>query len=235
MTQTLTDLHGAIASYKMPTHAKELIGSGEVLVLCGTTSAGKNTIINYLTEHKGYKHVTSHTTRQPRENQSVLEKNGGEYWFVDTAKMLELVKDKGFIEVKAVHGETCYGTSIKAVDTVINTGKHPVMEVDVQGALELTEAVPNLRPLFVLPPSYEVWMQRLSERGGLSENDRARRFLSASMEIQTALDHPAFILVVNKEVEITAEKIVKGVDTSHKAQQANRELAESLLETIKKI
>jgi len=233
--QTLTKLHALVASYTMPENANLLIGSSEVTVLCGVTASGKNTITNYLVSHGSYSHVVSHTTRKPRENHGILEQNGKEYWFVDPEQMLELVEQQAFIEVKAIHGETCYGTSINAVKQVITTGLHPVMEIEVQGVLELTEAVPNLRPLFILPPSFEVWMERLGTRGFLSDGERERRLRSASMEIQTALDHPAFILTVNHEVEITSAEIMRGVDNSPGTQAEHRLLAESLLESIRNI
>lgn len=233
--QTLTKLHALVASYCMPDEASHLIGSGEVTILCGVTASGKNTIANYLVGHGNYSHVVSHTTRQPRENHGILEQNGVEYWFVNPEQMLELVEQHAFIEVKAIHGETCYGTSISSVKQVIDAGKHPVMEIDVQGVLELTEVVPKLRPLFILPPSFDVWMERLGTRGFLSDGERERRLRSASMEIQTALDHPAFILTVNHEVELTAAEIISGVDTSADSQAEHRSLAESLLETIRNI
>ncbi|MBP6962291.1 hypothetical protein KBB49_02010 [Candidatus Saccharibacteria bacterium] len=233
--QILTKLHALVASYSMPENANKLIGSGEVTVLCGVTASGKNTIANYLVNHGNYSHVVSHTTRQPRENHAILEQDGKEYWFVTPGQMLELVERHAFIEVKAIHGETCYGTSISSVKRVIDAGLHPVMEIDVQGALELTEAVPKLRPLFILPPSFDVWMERLGTRGFLSDGERERRLRSASMEIETALDHPAFILTVNHEVEITAAEIINGVDTSPGSQAEHRQLAESLLESIRNI
>jgi guanylate kinase len=149
--------------------------------------------------------------------------------------MLELIQNQAFIEVKAVHGETCYGTSIAAVESVLKTGMHPVMEIEVQGVLELIEAVPNLRPLFILPPSYDVWMERLGTRGFISDGERERRLRSASMEIQTALDHPAFLLIANHEVEMTAAEIMKGIDPGFQSQAELRKLAEDLLETIRNI
>jgi guanylate kinase len=217
----------------MPEHAKDLIGSGEILVLCGVTAAGKNTIANYLVERGNFAHVVSHTTRQPRENHGVLEKNGEEYWFVSPEQMLDMVERKSFLEVKAIHGDTCYGTSIDSVESVVRNGKHPVMEVDVQGALELTQAVPLLRPLFILPPSYEVWMERLGSRGNISDGEKQRRLRSASMEIRTALDHPAFILTVNHEVEQTAAEIMSGLDSSSATQFNHRKLAEELIESVR--
>ena len=78
----LTKLHASVAAYRMPEKAKQLIGSGEVTVLCGVTASGKNTIANYLIKHGNYAHVVSHTTRAPRENHGVLETSGNEYWFL---------------------------------------------------------------------------------------------------------------------------------------------------------
>jgi len=233
--KTLKQLHALVARYKMPEYAKNLISSGDVTIVCGVTAAGKNTIINYLVENQGYEHVISHTTRKPRINDGVQEENGKEYWFVNPEVMLDLVEKDKFLEVKAVHGDTCYGTSIKAIESVIKKGKHPIMEIDVQGALDLTEVAPSLRPLFVLPPTYDVWMERLASRGNISDADKQKRFLSASMEIQTALDHPAFILTINHEVEETAAEFLAGYDMSSEARSERRKLAAQLKETIRKI
>jgi len=230
--QTLLKLHEAVAVYKMPEYARNMIGSGEVTLLCGVTASGKNTIADYLVQHGNYAHVVSHTTRLPRENHGIREESGVEYWFVSPGQMLDMIEKQAFIEVKAIHGETCYGTSIAGVETVLKAGKHPVMEIDVQGALELTEAVPTLRPLFILPPSYDVWMERLGTRGFITDGDKMRRLRSASMEIQTALDHSAFVLTVNHEVEITAGNIINGIDTSPEKQAELRRLAQDLLEAI---
>ncbi len=216
----------------MPVHARELMNSGEVTLLCGVTAAGKNTIVNYLIGHGSYEHVVSHTTRKPRENSGVPEQNGVEYWFVEPSEMLSLVQRQAFVEVKAIHGETCYGTSISAIESVLKRGVHPVMEIDVQGVLELTEVVQQVRPLFILPPSYEVWMERLGMRGAMSDGEKERRLRTASMEIRTALDHEVFTFVVNHEVEMTAAEIMRGVDTSDATQAERRKLAEDLLETI---
>ncbi len=84
------------------------------------------------------------------------------------------------------------------------------MEIHVQGAVERCTTVPELRPMFILPPNYEVWMKRLSNRGFMGENEKQRRLRSAKAELQTAIDNPAFILVVNHEVELTVQSILKG-------------------------
>ncbi len=232
-SKTLDQLHQSISEYQMPSHAEELIGSGEVLVLCGVTAAGKNTIINHLVESDKYTYVVSHTTRKPRSNDGVPEQNGQQYWFVSPDKMLSMVQNQEFVEVKAVFGETCYGTSIQQIDQAIDEGSHPVMEIDVQGVLELVEAVPNLRPLFVLPPNFSVWMERMQKRGGLTDDAKRRRIETASLEIQTALDHPSFVLVVNHEFQDTILEITQGVDVSERAQTERRQVATDILARLK--
>jgi guanylate kinase len=219
----------------MPMRGKSLIGSGKVLVLCGVTAVGKNTIADYLVNHGNFEHVVSHTTREPRENHGILEQNGREYWFVSPEQMLEMIDRNEFIEVKAIHGETCYGTSVAAIEAVLAKGKTPVMEIDVQGALELTEASPSLRPLFVLPPSYDVWMERLGTRGDISDGERERRLRSASMELETALDHRSFVFITNQQVEITATEIMRGIDSSSGTQDTLRQLAQELLDSVRNI
>jgi guanylate kinase len=229
----LTALHGAVASYAMPDEAKSLATSSDLLLLCGVTAAGKNTIASYLIEHANFEAVVSHTTRAPRLNHGILEESGREYWFVNPAQMLELVQKKAFLEVKAVHGDTCYGTSIASVQKAVTDGKRPVMEIDVQGALELTQAIPSLRPIFILPPSYEVWMERLGTRGSISDGEKMRRLRSASMEIQTALDHPSFLLVVNHEVNFTAQELIQGIQPDGRSQHEARELALELMQYLR--
>jgi guanylate kinase len=232
-TEVLRQLHAAIGMYIMPPSAKQLVTQTHLLVLCGVTAAGKNTISSFLITHENYAPVVSHTTRQPRQNHGQLEQSGKEYWFVDAARMLELVRDSAFVEVKAVHGDTCYGTSIAAILTASHGGHIPVMEIDVQGALELTQAIPTLRPVFILPPSYDVWMERLGTRGFISDGERERRLQSARMEIRTALDHRAFDLVVNHDVEDTARILISGIAQGPTEQAKARQLAEELLQYIR--
>lgn len=232
-SQTITKLHSAIAGYKMPSTARQLAISSNLLLLCGVTAAGKNTIAQYLVDHDNFEMVVSHTTRQPRENHGIMERSGREYWFVSPSELLELAQKESFIEVKAVHGETCYGTSITSVQKAVADGKRPVMEIDVQGALELSEAVPGLKPVFILPPSYDVWMERLGGRGSISDGDKERRLRSASMEIQTALHHPAFVLLENHEVHFTAAELIKGIGPDSASQAEARQLAEELLQYLR--
>lgn len=227
-----TQLKKAVNAYAMPAAARQVVINSHMLPLCGVTAAGKNTLTSYLLSHGGFGYVVSHTTRKPRENHGILEQSGNDYWFVSDEQMLQLVLGKAFVEVKAVHGDTFYGTSIAAIENVLKAGKRPISEIDVQGALELTKAVPDLRPVFILPPSYDIWMERLGTRGFMSYGEKERRLHSAKMELEIAIANSEFLFVINNEVEQTAAEIQGGVDSSTNPQAERRQLAQELLEYV---
>lgn len=229
---THTQLLETVTEYTMPPKALELVIASELLIICGVTAAGKNTIVNYLIENDDYAYMVSHTTRKPRENHGKLEQNGRDYWFVNEEKMLDLARQKAFVEVKQVHHTTFYGTSIMTIEQAVQSDKRPITELDVQGAQELMTELPNLRPLFVLPPSFDVWMERLVNRGNITDDDRNKRLESARKELKTAIDNPQFALIVNHEFHKTVAEIIDGVDVSDKTQQERRSLAAKLLDTL---
>lgn len=233
MAELTAQLLELVNNYKMPETGKQLIRESKLLALCGVTAAGKNTIAKNLIAHGDFEYVVSHTTRQPRENHGNLEQSGKDYWFVSDQEMLDLIKAGAFLEVKSVHGDTFYGTSINAVQKAVLDGKRPITEIDVQGTLELAQEVAGFNPVFILPPSYEVWMERLGTRGFMSEGEKERRMHSAKMELQTAIDNKDFILIANHEVELTAKEIMNGIDTSSSKQEEMRELARELMEYIR--
>ncbi|GAC1387612.1 MAG: hypothetical protein NVS1B7_0420 [Candidatus Saccharimonadales bacterium] len=222
----------AVTRYKMPEAAKQLVASSKLLAICGVTAAGKNTIVNYLIEHDDFAYMVSHTTRKPRINHGTMEQNGRDYWFVSESKMLELVETESFVEVKQVHGSTFYGTSILTINQAVQSDKRPITELDVQGAQELMVHLPELRPMFVLPPSYEVWMTRLNNRGTLDSEDQLRRLHSARAELQIAIDNPSFAFIVNHDFHDTVAEIMRGIDVSRDVQADRRRLARQLLTQI---
>ena len=230
-----SDVHAqliaGVEAYRMPERAKSLIAHSHLQLLSGVTAAGKNTIIQHLVDNDNYEFVVSHTTRQPRYNQGELEKNGKVYWFIDETEMLSMVKSGAFVEDKMVHG-TFYGTSMAAIEHATRAGRRPVKEPDVQGALEYIQAVPHIRPLFVLPPSYKVWQERLSKRGEMTAEDYERRLLSAHKELKIAIDTPQFALIVNHEFHKTVDEIMHGVDVSDKTQAERRLLAQRLIDDL---
>src|SRR3989338_1256641 len=107
MNDIHTQLLTQVKNYKMPTLAAGLLNQQPPLIISAVTASGKNTVADHIINSTSYRETVSHTTRPPRPS----EINGEHYWFVDEAQMLSKVQAEVFVEVKAIHGETVYGTS----------------------------------------------------------------------------------------------------------------------------
>ncbi|HEX4774222.1 MAG TPA: hypothetical protein VH234_01775 [Candidatus Saccharimonadales bacterium] len=221
------ELFEAVRNYKMPPPAVKLLKQSPPLIISAVTAGGKTTTGNRIVKKSDYRHVVTHTTRTIRPG----EANGVNYWFVNQAEMLELIKQGVFIEVQPVHGDTIYGTSLESYQSVIKTGHKPLLIMDVQGIQEIISNIPQTQAFFMLPPSYETWMDRLQARGNMNPLEKARRLQSAKKEIETVLADSHFVLVINYDIERTADEILQGPSMAD--QRASREIAQRLVDRIK--
>lgn len=226
----MADLHNelleASRNYKMPAKAIELLAQNPPIIIAAITGGGKTTVAQRIIENSSYSHVVAHTTRPMRPG----EINGLNYWFVNEAEMLSMIKAGSFVETQPVHSDV-YGTSVNAYRAVIEGGHKPLMTIDVQGVQEIITGVPDIKPIFILPPNYEAWDERLQGRGAMSHTEKSRRLLSAQQEITAVLNDPHFVLVVNYDIDRTAEEILDGPTMVN--QHKGREIALNLLENIK--
>jgi guanylate kinase len=224
-----SELLRASRNYQVPVRAVNLLKTYHPLIIAGVTASGKNAIISYIMQRAHFEHVVTHTTRPMRSK----EKNGSEHWFVDEQEMLHMLTSQKLIESQPIHGDFVYGTSFSAFEKVINSGKKPLMELDIQGINELTSHIPQLEPLFILPPSFDVWMERLGGRDFMSDGEKARRLRSARVEIEEAIKNRNFILIINHEVDDTAHQIMSGVSAYAYDQPHNYQLAQELIEYLR--
>jgi len=218
----------AVREYRVPPEAIELLSAHKPLMIAGVTAAGKNSVSKYLSEASQWQHVITHTTRQPRAN----EQSGETYWFVDDEQMLGLMQNREMVEVKVVHGDTIYGTSIAAYKQIVQAGYKPLLIIDIQGAKTILEHVSGIQAVFLLPPSFEAWIERIDKRGAMSHVERSHRLRSARTEIEEAMGSRHFLLVVNHDVHTTAREILANI-TDPSRQHRTRELAAQLIEHTK--
>jgi guanylate kinase len=144
--------------------------------------------------------------------------------------MHQMVANQEFVEVKPVHNKV-YGTSIAALEAPFTRGHTPVLDIDVRGAEEFVAAVPELRPIFLIPPSFSVWQQRLEGRGMMDKAEMRRRIANAVQEIEAIMQNPAFQLLVNADKHLTADIIRSGyIGRDHDAV----DVADNLLADIEK-
>jgi guanylate kinase len=155
------------------------------LILSAPSGAGKTSIAKALLARRsdvGYS--VSCTTRAPRPG----ETPGQDYQFLTTEEFLARQAAGDFAESAQVHGNL-YGTLRSEVDRVLRTGKHVVMDIDVQGAAQFRRAYPDSVAVFILPPSAEVMLNRLRARGTENRAELARRMISALEELRSVAEY----------------------------------------------
>jgi guanylate kinase len=165
------------------------------IVLSAPSGGGKTTIARRILEQRsdvGYS--VSCTTRSPRPG----EVDGVDYHFLTRAAFDARVAAAEFAEWAEVHGNR-YGTLKSAIASVVAAGKHVMMDIDVQGARQVTAAFPDALTIFVVPPSVEVLMDRLLARRSEKPEALALRLRNARHELLDAERYQH--VVVNDELD----------------------------------
>lgn len=227
----MTELETLLNEYEMPTDTKQLLAKHPPLIICGVTGAGKDTIARYLMQSGNYAHVVSHTTRAPRPHRDGHEVNGVDYWFINSSEAAEMIRSQAFIEAELVHGkDTLYGTSIEAYRHVVEIGERPLLEIDIKGVQRLQREAPELTAIFLVPPDFKTWQERLQGRGAMPREELRKRLESAVMEFEIFLQNDGFIPVINTEVINTAKSIEDGSYRDGTTVKAAREVVEQMLQ-----
>ena len=176
------------------------------IILSAPSGGGKTTIAKALLARRseiGYS--VSCTTRQPRAG----EVPGRDYYFITRTEFLSRRERGEFAESAEVHGNL-YGTLRKEVLRVLETGKHVLMDIDVQGAVQFTRVFPQSVTIFILPPSGEVLLERLRKRQTESAQELAGRLQSALQELQSVDEYE--YVVVNDDLDLAVQRIGSIVD-----------------------
>ncbi len=195
------------------------------IILSAPSGGGKTTIARRLLEVRndvGYS--VSATTRPPRKG----EVEGRDYYFRSRADFERGRKAGEFAESAEVHGYL-YGTLRSEVERVLESGRHVVMDIDVQGTRQFKEAFPESVLIFILPPSAQVLIERLEARKTEDAKSLIRRLGSAKEELKAIDLYP--YLVVNEDVEsaVDAASCIidgKGVKSSRGGGPLDRKVSE---------
>ncbi|MGB9846413.1 MAG: guanylate kinase [Desulfotomaculales bacterium] len=193
-----------------------MAAKGILVVLSGPSGAGKGTVVSALLRKlPGLVLSVSATTRTPREG----EVDGASYYFLSREKFLSMIQGEELLEWAEVYGNY-YGTPRRAVEKALAEGKDVLLEIDVQGGLQVKEKFPDAVLIFLLPPSLEELRARLAGRGSEPEEEVERRLAWALSELRT---FPRYdYAVVNDRVEEAAEKI-RSIITAEKCRTARFE------------
>ncbi|MBL3538578.1 guanylate kinase [Aminivibrio sp.] len=174
---------------------------GKLFVLSGPSGAGKGTLRKKVFETvQGIRFSISCTTRPPRKG----EKDGTDYRFISEEAFLSLLKEDKFLEHAKVHGHY-YGTLRDDVEKALSEGYDMVLEIDVQGAFQIREKMPESILVFVSPPSLEELEHRLMERGTESVENLRLRLDNARLEMMKAKDYD--YVIINDDAERASEEL----------------------------
>ncbi|MBT5658112.1 MAG: guanylate kinase [Phycisphaerae bacterium] len=172
--------------------------TGLLLVVSGPSGVGKTTIVHRVRERLGGQFSVSATTRP----KSLAEVNGEDYLFVSPSEFERLKSNDAFLEHAEVFGRHAYGTPREPVVNALRDGDLILLDIDVQGAIQIREHMPSAYMIFILPPSDEELRHRLETRGREDEEAIDRRFAEARREIDLATSRTLYdAFIVNDNLD----------------------------------
>lgn len=202
---------------------------GMIIVLSGFSGAGKGTIMkNLLKEHPGEYHLSiSTTTRQKRQG----EEDGREYFFKTREEFDQMIAEGELLEYATFNGNS-YGTPRSYVEKLVNEGKDVILEIEIQGALQVKKLYPEALLLFVMPPSADALKERLVGRGTETPDVIAQRLAISSKESQYMGGYD--YLVINDQIEKSVENVHAIISCEHYKTTRNSDTIDMIQQDLKK-
>lgn len=187
---------------------------GVLLIISGPSGVGKTTICRRLTERLGAFLSVSATTRKRREN----EVHGQDYDFVSVEEFERNQRDGKYLEFAQVYGGNYYGTPGDPVFEALNAGRVAILEIEIEGTLQVKRKCPAAVGIYVLAPTAEDQQRRLVGRQSDDPAAIRERLGKADGEIRYAQECGAYdYFLINHEVEETVEAIVRIVKEKQQA------------------
>lgn len=172
---------------------------GLLVVISGPSGVGKTTIVHRVRDAFDAVFSVSATTRP----KSKTESDGEDYYFITPDQFNDKIENSEFLEHAEVFGCHRYGTLRKPVDETLASGKIMLLDIDVQGGMQVRDNMPQSVRIFILPPSEQELLRRLEARGREDEESIQRRFKDATQEIKLAQASGAYsYFIVNDDLEL---------------------------------
>lgn len=188
--------------------SKNMDQKGKLIVISGPSGCGKGTIVDRLLKLDGSLQLSiSATTRMPRGT----EENGVNYFFKSHEEFERMIHDDAFLEYADVFGKY-YGTPKEYVLGKLEQGKNVILEIDVQGAMQVVKNYAEAVTIFILPPSEDVLLNRLKGRGTETEEQILKRFSKAKAEMEYAQQYG--YRVVNDDLDTAVLEVKNIIDNA---------------------
>ena len=191
---------------------------GKTFIISGPSGVGKSTVLKELFQDRDDLYFSvSATTRPPRPG----EINGVHYHFTDVDEFRKMISEDAFLEYAEYVGNF-YGTPKRYVDEAMAQGKDVILDIEVQGALQVIGKRPDTVRIFIAPPSWAELERRLTERGTDSPEKIQKRLVRAKVELQTADTYDYF--VINDTVENAVGELNAIITAEHCKPQERMEI-----------
>ncbi len=198
------------------------MNKGRLIVFSAPSGCGKGTMLEQIMKDEHYSFSVSATTRAPREG----EVDGVNYYYLSKEEFQRRVDNGEFLE-HAVYCDNCYGTLHSEVDSKLEKGINVVLEIEVQGALQLREKRPDALFIFVAPPSIAELRRRLHKRGTESDEIIEQRVSQAAREIAEAPKYD--YIIVNDALEDAVDDFFAVMRGESLKSQSQREFIEEVI------
>jgi guanylate kinase len=197
-----------------------------VFIISAPSGSGKTTLIDLLLqENPSLSFSISHTTRPPRPG----ERDGVEYFFISEQKFEQMIREERFVEWAEVHGHF-YGTSREMLVQPEKENRDVILDIDVQGAAQVRQKMPEAISIFILPPSYEALKTRLLTRQKDKQEVMLKRLENARKEIRRYSEFD--YIIINDDLETASKSLSSIIDSSNSLREKQIDRIEAILRSF---
>ena len=196
-----------LSNYRVSSEGTKLLQNLRLVLLSGPSASGRNTIIERLLDKGEYKSIVSDTTRKPRVNNGIKEQNGVTYHFRGEEDFISDLKQGAFLEAEIIHNQQVSGISIRELKAVVDSTSIAITEVEIGGFLNILSRKPDTVGIFVLPPSFDEWLDRLHSRSRMPAQEVASRLTTGLRIFEEALSNHQARIVINDNLDKAVDEV----------------------------
>jgi guanylate kinase len=197
-----------------------------VFIISAPSGSGKTTLIDLLLkENPSLSFSISHTTRPKRDG----ERDGVEYFFIDEKTFEQMIREDRFVEWAEVHGHF-YGTSREMLVQPEKDSRDVILDIDVQGAAQVRQKMPEVISIFILPPSYDALKNRLLTRQKDKQDVMLKRLENARKEIRRYSEFD--YIIINDDLQTASKSLSSIIHSSNSLRDKQIDRIEAILKSF---
>ncbi len=230
------EIEELIKNYQPDENLVNLVKKTKIVLLCGISGAGKSSIQSRLLEKDSkLTRIVTSTTRPLRNNNGISERDGVDYYFFSQQQAIDKLAKGEYFEVAQVHDKV-YGVTADEIKRIHDADKTALASIDYQGVEYFHKYHPGARAIFIVPPSYQGWYDRIKNRYHDQqefESVLSVRKASALVELNWALNTDYCRFLINDDLDAAVEQAHAMINGQLIDDQLARRAAEQILSSIK--